>query len=215
MTKSSVPPENIRRLSALLFDVRADFREKERVSVGDLLEAFHERGFGFFLFLFALPAVIPLPPMGISIITGVPLLLLTLQQMLGFHTIWVPEKIRRWHIDKPQVDGFIAAAVPWCRRMERFIKPRWGALTQGFWSHVIGMLGFVMALAVILPIPFTNNVPAIGIVFMSVGILMRDGLAVMAGAVIGGVWSFGLFFLLIFFGIEGLNMAGDALLSIF
>lgn len=215
MLNSPDNPENIRPLSALLLDIKHDFRDKASISGGELLEAFHERGFGFFLFLFALPGALPLPPMGMSIVTGLPMLLLTFQQTLGFHTIWVPKKMRAWTLPKKKVDEFIDIALPFCQKLEKYIRPRWGGLTQGAWSHVIGFMGMVMSFSVLLPIPFTNTVPGIGVVLMSVGVLMRDGLAVVAGAIIGGVWSVGIILLLIFFGIEGLSMARDFVVSFF
>ena len=71
----------VRTLSQLFEDLKAHIQTPE-VSIQTLLEAFHERGFGFFLFMIALPAALPIPALGISTIIALPLLILTAQQAI-------------------------------------------------------------------------------------------------------------------------------------
>ena len=52
-------------------------------------------------------------------------------------------------------------------------------------KRIIGALGVVLALIIMLPVPFGNAVPGLALVVMSVGLLGRDGLAVLAGGLIG------------------------------
>lgn len=192
-----------RPLSALLQDISDRYRPIPEVTVGSLLEAFHERGFGFFLFFIALPAALPVPALGISTLIALPLLLLTAQQALGFHAIWLPEKLKRKTVSRDNIQKFIDLCLPWVRRMEIFIRPRLGFMTQGVFSHLIGISGFIMALSNALPVPLTNTVPCFGICLMSVGVVMRDGLAVIGGMAIGLAWIVLLVVAFIFFGIEG------------
>lgn len=197
-----------RALSHLLSDLK-DHTTCEGITVKTLLEAFHERGFGFFLFLFALPAALPVPAFGLNTVIALPLLLLTAQQAMGRHTIWVP---KRWHdktLSEAKVDGFITAATPWIKRLEIFIKPRLGFITQGHVSKLIGILGFIMALAVSIPLPLTNTVPSFGIALMAIGILMRDGLAVIGGAVIGMIWVLLLVSFVVIYGPDGFDVVKE------
>lgn len=182
---------------------------KEHITLDEILEVFHERGFGVFLFLFALPAALPLPAVGIGTVLGIPLLFLTLQQAVGRHTIWFPHKMRKKQIKCDTVRGFIDTAEPWVARIEKFVKPRLGFITQGVFSLLIGVFGFVMTLAVCVPLPLTNTVPSLGIALMAVGVIMRDGLAVLAGAGIGLLWVLGLTTVIIIFGIEGLELVKE------
>ncbi len=184
----------IRSLSELLLDVR-DNLKSEQISMADLLEAFHERGFGFFLFLFALPAALPLPGLGINIIVAIPLLLLSVQMALGRRTVWFPEKLKARTIARKDLHNIIDAALPWLKRLEILIRPRLGFITQGIASNLVGAFAVLMALAVCVPLPLTNTVPSFGIALMAVGLLMRDGLAVLAGASIGTFWIAALAFL--------------------
>lgn len=192
-----------RALSALLREISDRYRPIESVTIGSLLDAFHERGFGFFLFFIALPAALPFPALGISTVIALPLLLLTGQQALGFRTIWLPDSLKRKTVSGNSVQKFIDLAMPWVRRLEIFVRPRLGFITQGIFSYLIGISGFIMAMSNALPVPLTNTVPCIGICLMSVGVVMRDGLAVIGGMAVGLAWVAMLIVAFIFFGVEG------------
>jgi hypothetical protein len=194
-----------RSLSDLLNDLQAQTVAKE-ISLKTLLETFHERGFGFFLLLFSLPAALPIPAIGLNAIIALPLLILTAQQAAGRHTIWLPESWLSKSISKKKIDGYIETASPWVRGVENFVRPRLPFITQGFCSNMIGIFGFVMALAVTIPLPLTNTVPSMGIAFMAMGVLMRDGLAVIIGILIGIGWILLLSWLIIFFGSEAIDL---------
>lgn len=194
-----------RTLSHLLEDIQSHIKG-ETLTIKALLEEFHERGFGFFLFLMALPAALPIPALGLSTIIALPLLMLTAQQALGRHTVWIPQKWQDKGISRSKIEGFINAARPWIKRLEFFIRPRLSFVTRGAFSHLIGITGFIMALAVAFPIPLTNTVPAFGIALMAVGVLMRDGLAVIAGMIIGLAWVTLLLSFIIIFGAEGFDI---------
>lgn len=204
-----------RPLSALLQEISDRYRPIPEVTVGSLLDAFHERGFGFFLFLIALPGALPIPSLGISTLIALPLLLLTAQQALGFRTIWLPEKLKRKTISNGAIQKFIDLAMPWIRRLEKFVRPRFSFVTQGVFSHMIGISGLIMAMSNALPVPLTNHVPCIGICLMSVGVVMRDGLAVMGGMVLGLAWIAMLVVAFIFFGIEGFVLVKEWIKSFF
>lgn len=203
----------MKTISDILKDIETAC-DGERISIDDLLEAFHERGFGFFLFIFALPAALPLPAIGVGTILGIPLVFLTAQQAIGRHTIWFPEKFRKKSMKRENVISLIEKALPWTARIEKLIKPRLNFVTQGTFSRMIGVCGFVMALSVCVPLPLTNTVPSFGIALMSIGILMRDGLAVLAGALIGIIWVLVLYSILLFVGLEGIDLIKEGIKGI-
>ncbi len=195
----------IRSLSTLLLDVKASLRE-DNVPIGSLLEAFHERGFGFFLFLFAFAPALPFPAPGLGTIVSPPLLFLTAQQAAGRHTIWMPERIKRKTIPRRRLENIIDSALPWMYRLEHLLRPRMGMMTQGKVSMLMGFLGFIMAVSVALPFPFTNSVPSLGICLIAVGILMRDGLAVLIGAIAGTGWVIMIVLIVAALGPDGMNI---------
>lgn len=204
--------ETPRPISQVLLDLQQTL-PAEKVCSFDLLEALHERGFGFLLFIFALPAALPLPGLGVNLIIAAPLLFLTAQQAMGRHTIWIPEKIKYKSISRSRYEAMMKAAIPWVRRLEFFIRPRLGFITQGIFSNVIGVLGVIMALSICIPLPLTNTVPAFGIALMAIGVVMRDGIAVITGAIIGTGWVLMLSYILLFLGTEGLDLIRETIKS--
>lgn len=201
-----------RPISEVLIDLQKTLPE-HKVCTFDLLEALHERGFGFLLFIFALPAAIPLPGLGVNLIIAAPLVFLTAQQALGRHTIWLPEKMKYKTISRDRFESMIEAAVPLIRKIEFLVRPRLGFITQGASSNVIGFLGLIMALSVCIPLPLTNTVPSMGIALMAVGVIMRDGLAVLAGALLGIAWIVMLVLVVTFLGVEGIDFVKETIKS--
>ncbi len=184
----------------------------DEVSIADLLEFVHERGFGMILLILAVPMALPLPvPPGINIMLASPLILLTAQQAIGRHTIWLPRWMLKKTIKRSKMSAIIKALLPWSKRIERFIKPRLEFVTLGIFSHLIGVFGLIMALTICIPLPLTNTVPSLGIALMALGVIMRDGMAVIAGAVIGMVWVSALTMIVIFLGTEGIDIVKEAI----
>ena len=203
-----------RTLSALIEDLQTH-TTGEGVSVKTLLNEFHERGFGFFLFLIALPAALPIPAIGLNTIIALPLLILTAQQAIGRQTVWIPKK---WHdktISSEKIESVINAANPWIKRLEHLTRPRLSFITQGAFSYIIGISGFIMSLAVAIPLPLTNTVPAFGIAVMAIGVLMRDGLAVIGGMLVGLAWTFALLSFVVIFGSEGFDLMKEFIKGLF
>jgi hypothetical protein len=196
----------IRSIATLLADARAGLSDDTApLTVAGIVEHFHERGFGFLLFLFALPAALPLPGLGINLIIAMPLIFLTAQQAAGRYAVWFPAGIRRRTIARARFVGFIEAAEPLLRRIEFLISPRLGWVTRGIFSNLIGVSGLLMALSITVPLPLTNTVPAMGIALMALGVLMRDGLTVIAGMALGLLWVAMLVFVVVTLGAEGVD----------
>ncbi len=185
----------------------------DKVCTFDLLEALHERGFGFLLFIFALPAALPLPGLGVNLIVATPLLFLTAQQALGRHSIWIPEKMKYKSISRERFEKMIEAALPFITKLEILVRPRMGFITQGVFSNLIGLFGLIMALSICIPLPLTNTVPAMGIAWMAVGVIMRDGVTVIVGAFIGLAWVTMITYVLLFLGTEGLDLVKETIKS--
>lgn len=205
---------SIRALSDILEELHAHL-QSETISFGQILDIFHERGFGIVLLLLAMPMALPLPvPPGVNVLLASPLILLTLQQMLGRHTIWIPEKWKRKTLKTQSVQGMVHGMKPWAERAEMIIKPRLAWVTRGLLSQLIGLTGFIMALSICVPVPLTNTVPSLGIALMAAGTVMRDGLAVLAGMIIGLSWVAMLISVILIFGPEGVEIVKEFIKSL-
>jgi hypothetical protein len=71
------------------------------------------------------------------------------------------------------------------RRFERLIRPRALAMTSGpIANFVNGAVIVIAALVLMLPIPlvpFTNSIPALAVVLLSIGMVERDGIVIALG----------------------------------
>ena len=206
---------NVRALSTLIEDYIAQIPKNGLVALDDVIEAFHERGIAFLLLIFAAPMALPIPvPPGINIILASPLILLTAQQMGGAHKIWLPQRVRRRTLESGKLSAIFRALIPWLVRIEKLLKPRLPWITLDGASRLFGLLGFIMALCVCIPLPLTNTVPSLGIAIMAIGFIMRDGLAVLTGALIGMIWISILVGATLIFGPEAFEIIKETIKSI-
>ncbi len=179
----------------------------ETVCIDDILVALHERGFGFLILIIAFPMALPIPvPPFINVLLASPLIILAAQQAVGRHTIWLPKWMRTKTMKRRKLSIIIQKLLPWSEKLEYFIKPRLEFVTHGIFSNFIGVFGFIMALTICVPLPMTNTIPSLGISLMAIGVIMRDGLSVIAGALIGLFWVWFLIMVFIFLGTDGMDI---------
>jgi hypothetical protein len=134
--------------------------------------------------------------------------------MLGRRDVWLPRRLMEKNISPGKMSGLTADMLPWVRRMERFIRPRlsWAAHERA--SCLFGFLGLLMALTMCIPTPGTHSVPALGIALMAAGVIMGDGLAVLAGAIVGTVWMLLLVAIVVVFGPQAFHFLSHAIRSV-
>lgn len=174
--------EGADRLSAILMAI-ASAEDRDRISIGDLLEALKRRALGALMFIFAIITALPMPP-GVSAIVGAPLVFLTAQLMLGMNA-WLPRIITDRSLSRVDFHRVMKAASPWLARAEGIMKPRFEFLAKPPGVYFAGLVAFVMALLVLLPIPGANMAPSIAICIIALGLLERDGVWIVLGALVG------------------------------
>ncbi len=70
--------------------------DSDKVTLFDIKTALQERGFGILIIIFSLPLSVPIPvPPGYTTILSIPLILFSLQLLLGFHSPWMPRWLER------------------------------------------------------------------------------------------------------------------------
>lgn len=163
------------RLSAVLRRVAEQV--EDRIRIAELTHGFGDRAFGALLLLFAIPNLVPLPP-GSSTILGLPLILVAAQLALGRDSLWLPQAVGNRSLAKRDLQRVVDYGLPTLRWTERLLAPRLGALLN---DRLIGIACLVLAIVLILPIPLGNMPPAFAICAFALGLLQRDGLAVLAG----------------------------------
>lgn len=170
--------EGADRLSAILKAI-AETEGKERISIGDLLETLRRRALGALMFIFAVITALPMPP-GVSAVVGAPLVFLTAQLMLGMGA-WLPRIITDRSLSRVDFARVVKAAAPWLARAEGIMKPRLEFLAARPAIHLVGLVAFLMAVILLLPVPGGNMAPSIAICIIALGVLERDGLWIAIG----------------------------------
>jgi hypothetical protein len=158
------------------------------ISFEEIKIALHERGFGLLMLIFALPLSIPMPvPPGLTLIPAIPLLFFSVQMLLGKNYPWLPKWLGRKKIKRKTLALFIEAASPYLKRIEKLLRPRYSFATSSAGERVVGFFAVIFSLSIANPVPFSNLIPAIGIVLMSLGLLSKDGIPIVIGMIVGSV----------------------------
>ncbi|GLS85061.1 ABC transporter permease [Cypionkella aquatica] len=154
----------------------------ERVSLGDLLAGIKAHARATLLILFAIPNLLPGLP-GTSAVTGLPLVYLTLQMMLG-RPVWLPGFIANRSLLRANLLAILTKAEPYLARIERVLHPRLSSLSSPQAQRIIGGVGVILSVLVMLPIPLGNFLPALAILIAALGLLAQDGYFIIAALVI-------------------------------
>lgn len=165
-------------LSCLLRNL-ADDTTRERIAVGDLLQALGDRAIGALLFIFAFPNILPVPP-GTSAILGAPLVFLAAQLTFGMRP-WLPAIISRRSMARSDFHGMVRRIAPWLERAEKLLRPRASVLALPPSEYAVGLICLLLATVLVLPIPLGNMLPALSISLLALGLLERDGYAIATG----------------------------------
>ena len=181
-TDLDVPVDGRRTVGMLLRELLARHPEDE-IALGDIVLFFGDRAFGALMLALALPMATPLSALpGISAVFGLPLVVIAAQLMLGYRRPSLPESLARRTVRRERLGRAFARAEPWLLRIERAVHPRFPILTGAVAERVIGIVAVVMAMLLALPIPGANQPPAFAVALFAVGILERDGVFVILGA---------------------------------
>lgn len=165
----------------------ASTAEGDSVTLDWVLTQLHERAFGLFLLVLALPCCIPFL-YGIPQIVALPLMFVAVQICLGRTSPWLPKSLGAREVSKAGLQNLADRAEPWLEKIEALSHPRLGALTRPPIDRIFGLALVVFSASILVPLPGTNTVPGIAVVIVAMGLLQRDGILVLLGTLIGTVW---------------------------
>jgi hypothetical protein len=163
-----------------LSEILRDLCAEDRITVGEIVDRFGRRAFGALLFIFSTPNLLPLPP-GSSTVLGAPLVLLSPQVALGVHAPWLPRFVDDREISGVDLNRFFGRLLPAVERFEKISRPRLGFLFGGLGDRLLGLVCTLLALILILPIPFGNLLPALTIGVLAFSLVQRDGVFALLG----------------------------------
>jgi len=157
----------------------------EKVTLSDILTLAGESTFGFLFVVLALPSALPIPAPGYSVPFGIAMFFLAIQLILGRDTPWLPAKIMNWSLPLKKVQGFIKKSIPWLEKVEALTKPRFSSVCNSVLGRVIiGLALALMSISMMIVIPGTNTLPAIGIFVTGFGLVEEDGAICLLGLIL-------------------------------
>jgi hypothetical protein len=184
VSPSDLEPAIPERASEILARLARE-TQLEKVDVGTLLDALKDRSFGIIIILFALPnAILP-----VAWVLGTPILLFSIQMMLGWREPWLPALLTRPQLSRETFAKLMDYVSRHLSMIESWLKPRWSWLTSPAMERVIGAYLTFLTIVLLVPVPFGNALPSFGIAIIAAGLLEKDGAAIVVGSMIGLIGS--------------------------
>lgn len=175
-------------MAKLSTELQRFFFDEERpsqITLTDVLLLAGERIFGFLFVILAFPSALPVPAPGYSTPFGFLIFLLALQLIRGAKSPWIPQKLVNHPIELSMVQGVLRAGLPWLKRIEVLSRPRLPVVCTSLPGRtLIGVAVVLSGISMMIPIPGTNTLPAVGIFMTGFGLLEDDGVISLAGLVV-------------------------------
>jgi len=170
------------RVSAVLCEVIRMMPAKG-LTLRGILERLGERGQLMLCMVLTIPFLLPVSIPGSSIPFGV-LIALIAVGLVTHRPPWLPDRLMNRHLASGHVVPMLEKGARLFARLERWIHPRLFPLTHGATvgrvnGILLGCTGLLMMAP--LPLPFSNTLPAYGVLFLALGSVERDGYVVLAG----------------------------------
>ena len=150
--------------------------------------------------VFLIPVSIP----GFSTVFGVIIFFIGWSHLLN-KSLWIPSNMKTKTLSAEKLRTSLKIGLKWFHFLEKISTPnRFIIVINNKVAHKInGFLVLVGSVFLMIPLglmPFSNTLPALIILFLSIGIIQKDGIIILLGyfSVLGTFIYFGLFFSTIF-----------------
>ena len=153
-----------------------------------------------------LPFLLPVSIPGVSTVFGLAIILIGVGVTLN-RVPWLPRRILDRPLSTAPIKQAFDKGARLVARFERMVRPRWLFLTRTVAGNIVHGLALVLAgVLLMFPlglVPFSNTLPAVAILFLSLGMLDSEVLVMLSWYVLFLGWMFYLG-AVTFFGFVGL-----------
>lgn len=171
-----------RRLSEELELILQEF-DVETVTLRDVIDVLHGRGYVLLVMLLTLPFCTPLPLPGLSTPIGLIIALIGARLACGQRP-WLPARLLDTRLPPETFRKVFVITRRLVLAFERLLHPRLLWVTNSARLDQVHALPIVICAGLLLlplPVPLTNTVPAWAVLLIAGGLLERDGLFILAG----------------------------------
>lgn len=172
----------------------------ENLTLSEIVDLLGKDGLLLFAALLTVIFLIPVSIPGFSTVFGVIIFFIGLSILLN-RSLWLPVRVKSKTVSAEKFRASLNKGIKWFRLLEKISKPqRLSFLIYNKIANKInGLFILIGSLLLMLPfglLPFSNTLPAISILFLSIGFLQKDGIIIILGHLflIGSFIYFGLFF---------------------
>jgi hypothetical protein len=156
-----------------------------RVSMQALAQAHGPAAHGTLLLPMAVPCLLPVPDVGTVLALGMAALAAAMWR--GHSAACLPRRVAELELSRhwaQRVLGMLASAYSIAGRYARARLSHLASADKRSWTAAaIGL----MSVIVVLPIPFGNLLPALAMMLIGLGLVFRDGVAVVLGLAMAGL----------------------------
>ncbi len=171
---------------------------EDQLTLGELLDVFGDEGLLLLTVLLTLVFLIPVSIPGVSTVFGAAILLVGISRLIG-RPLWLPGKLRDKALPASKLRPGLIGGMVWVRRLERISRPhRLPVFVEGRAPDLLNNLAFILAALLLMApfgfVPFSNTLPGLALLFYAVGLIQRDGGAMLLGhlANVGTIIYFGI-----------------------
>lgn len=160
--------------------------DQQEIAYKTLFTYLTGRGYPVLLILLSIPFCLPISIPGLSTSFGLVAAFIGIRIAFGRH-FWWPEWLMNKTISRATLERIIQKTIQITDYLQPILHPRMSYLTMNPTIHRLhGLVIFFlsMILAMPIPIPLTNMLPAIPILMISLGLLEDDGLFIIIGYIL-------------------------------
>jgi len=180
MSLIAPPPSLPRTFSQVLEDL--GHGENPTLTLDEVVEAFGDRGIGALILVLSLLALVPWPPGGKAVFAA-PIILLSIELAVQRNEVWLPRWLLKASLGRGAYRKATERLIRPIRFVENLTRPRLTLFTGPISEVFIGLLCVLLAVMMALPIPFGDMLPGLALVFFALGVMQKDGVAVLLGGV--------------------------------
>jgi hypothetical protein len=146
------------------------------VTLAWVLANLQARSFGLVLLLLALLACVP----GLSPVAAALIAVLAVQMGLGHDGPVLPARLARRRVPSARLCAALRRLVPPLIWLERIVRPRWPTPFQAT-KRGIGAVVLLLSATLLVPLPFSQLLPAFAIGLLAMAFLEEDGVLLVLG----------------------------------
>ena len=142
---------------------------------------------GTLLLLLAMPCLLPVP--GVGTVLGVGMAALAVAMWRGRCAPCLPQRVAELELPRHWAQRVLVGLASAYAMAGRHARTRLSYVAGPDFRSAIAVVVGLMAFIVVMPIPFGNLLPALAVMLIGLGLVFRDGIAVVLGLVGAGLAS--------------------------